>query len=45
MDVEYQIVESSLSDDLKQVDLVLYWTDEKGSAHEKLLTTKFLKQR
>jgi prepilin-type N-terminal cleavage/methylation domain-containing protein len=42
--VEFEISETQVRDDLKKVDIVLYWTDEKNAEHQKQMSTYFLKE-
>jgi hypothetical protein len=38
-----EISEQREKDDLKRVDITLYWKDKDGQEHQKTLSTKFLK--
>ena len=40
--VEFELSETAERDDLRRVDIIIYWTDEKGVEHKKPMTTKFL---
>lgn len=42
-ELAFEVEETAEKDDLKRVDVTLYWTDEGGGARQKTMTTKFLK--
>lgn len=44
-EIEFEVSETLERDDLKRVDLTIYWRDEKGDVRQKKLTTKFLRAR
>lgn len=41
--VEFELSETRERDDLKRVDITIYWKDKNGAEHQKFMTTKFLK--
>ena len=41
--IEFEISENLEREDLKRVDIVLYWKDKAGAEHQKPMSTKFLK--
>ena len=41
--VSFEVTEQRERDDLKRVDVVIYWKDKTGNEHQKTLSTKFLK--
>lgn len=42
-EVSFEISETRERDDLKRVDITLYWKDKDGREHQKSLSTKFVK--
>jgi hypothetical protein len=42
-EISFEISEQREKDDLKRVDITLYWKDKDGQEHQKTLSTKFLK--
>lgn len=43
--VEFELTETRERDDLKRVDITIYWKDKNGTQHQKFMTTKFVKAR
>ena len=45
-DVSFEISETLVpaKEDLKQVEIVIYWNDKKGVEHRKSMSTKFLRR-
>lgn len=43
--LEFEISEETEREDLRRVDIILYWTDDKDKEHSKPMTTKFLRGR
>lgn len=41
--VSFEVTETRVRPDLKQVDLLIHWTDKQGHEHHKPMTTKFLR--
>jgi type II secretory pathway component PulJ len=44
-EVSFEVSETRERDDLKRVDIVVYWKDKNGIEHRKAMSTKFLKER
>lgn len=44
-DVSFEMSESQDRDDLRSVQIVLYWKDRDGHEHQKTMSTKFLKEQ
>jgi hypothetical protein len=42
-EVTFEISETRERDDLKRIDITLYWKDKDGQEHSKALSTKFVK--
>ncbi len=42
--LSFEVVETRERDDLKRVDLTIFWADESGAQREKTMSTKFLKE-
>ena len=44
-DVSFEMSESQDRDDLRSVQIILYWKDRDGREHQKTMSTKFLKEQ
>jgi type II secretory pathway pseudopilin PulG len=41
--ISYELSETKERDDLKRVDIKIYWKDKNGNEHQKAMTTKILR--